>query len=419
MAARVSLRILDLPEQRYSCHGCGDCCRDFSVQLREDDLARLEEQGWERELGEPITVEFRGRRYLRQRPDGACLFLQDDGLCRIHARHGLHEKPLACRVFPFNLAPDARGPQAGLNYACRSVRANRGATLASHDDDLNRTLRALPEMTRPASPRLAGELRADASEVDGVAFGVDRWIARDDVPLAVRLDGFAWLAQSLGSASFEDVRGTRVRELVDLLVSALPDELDHLPVDAPGRGQLRQLRQAVFARIEDPRFTDDESRPRLSARLDQWRRSARFARGRGRLPGLARGWASPATFATIDALPSIAPDSEIDDLVARWIRGTLRGGRAWGAGYYGWSVVHGLQALALDVACVGWLARAHAAGLGREAIDVDSVGEAIGRVDRARGRAVWLGTAAERLRLRYFAADDGLRRLVRSQWAAG
>jgi hypothetical protein len=322
-------------------------------------------------------------------------------------------------VFPFNLAPDARGPQAGLNYACRSVRANRGATLASHDGDLNRTLRALPEMARPAPPRLAGELRADANEVDGVAFGVDRWIACDDVSLATRLDGFAWLAQSLGAASFEDVRGTRVRELVDLLASALPDELDHLPVDPPGRGQLRQLRQAVFARIEDPRFTDDESRPRLSARLDQWRRSARFARGRGRLPGLARGWASPATFAAIDALPSIAPDPEIDDLVARWLRGTLRGGRAWGAGYYGWSVVHGLQALALDVACVGWLARAHAAGLGREAIDVDSVGEAIGRVDRARGRAVWLGTAAERLRLRYFAADDGLRRLVRSQWSAG
>ena len=419
MATRVRLAILDLPEQRYSCHGCGDCCRDFSVQLRDDDLARLEQQGWERELGEPITVEFRGRRYLRQRPDGACLFLQDDGLCRIHARHGLHEKPLACRLFPFNLAPDARGPQAGLNYACRSVRANRGATLGSHEDDLARTLRGLPEAARPATPRLSGDLRAEAGEVDGVALGLDRWITQRDVPLAIRLDGFAWLAQSLGGASFEDVRGGRLRELVDLLVSALPGELDHLPVAEPGRGQRRQLRQAVFARIEDPRFTDDESRPSLSARLDQWRRSARFARGRGRVPGLARGWAVPATFAEIESQPSIGPDAEIDDLVERWVRGTLRGGRAWGAGYYGWSITDGLQALAFDLACVGWLARAHAAGLGHAATTLDSVGEAIGRVDRARGRAVWLGTAAERLRLRYFAADDGLRRLVRSQWSEG
>ena len=32
MAKRVPLEILDLPDQRYTCHGCGDCCRDFSVQ---------------------------------------------------------------------------------------------------------------------------------------------------------------------------------------------------------------------------------------------------------------------------------------------------------------------------------------------------------------------------------------------------
>ena len=37
----VSLPILMLPvaTQRYSCHGCGNCCRDFTVQLRDADLA--------------------------------------------------------------------------------------------------------------------------------------------------------------------------------------------------------------------------------------------------------------------------------------------------------------------------------------------------------------------------------------------
>ncbi len=416
MARRIPLTILDLPEQRYSCHGCGDCCRDFSVQLRDDDLERLETQGWERELGERVTVEFRGRRYLRQRSDGACLFLQDDGLCRIHARHGFHEKPVACRLFPFNLAPDARGPHAGLNFACRSVRANKGASLASHADDLSRALRALPEARGGMPPRLADELRADSIEVDGVVDGLDRWIAREEIPLAIRLDGFAWLAQSIGGASFTEVRGDRIRDLVDLLASALPDELLHLPVDPPGRGQRRQLRQAVFARVEDPRFTDDEKRPPLSARLEQWRRSARFARGRGVVPGLARGWRVPDSFAAIEAMPKVAGTPEIADLITRWLRSTLRGGRAWGAGYYGWSIVLGVQALSLDLACVGWLARAHAAGRGLAQSDLESVEEALGRVDRARGRAVWLGTAAERLRLRYFAADDGLRRLVRSQW---
>ena len=59
MARRIPLQILDLKDQRYSCHGCGDCCRDFSVQLRDRDLRRLEEQGWEE-----VAVEMRrlGRR---------------------------------------------------------------------------------------------------------------------------------------------------------------------------------------------------------------------------------------------------------------------------------------------------------------------------------------------------------------------
>ena len=416
MAANVTLTVLDLREQRYSCHGCGDCCRDFSVQLRDEDLDRLRSQRWEERLGEKVTVEFRGRRYLRQRPDGACLFLEADGRCRIHAEFGFAEKPVACRLFPFNLAPDARGVRAGLNFACSSVRANRGAALGGHRGDLERALREVPEAVVVAPPRLQRDLRADAEEVEAVVEGIDAWLRRPAVALATRLDGFAWLAQSLGAASLAKVRGGRLKELVELLSSALPGELDHRPVEPPSRGQLRLMRQAAFARIEDPRLLGDEERPSIWARLDQWRRSRRFARGRGAVPPLARGWRAPDSFAAIEGTARAAPDAAIDDLLRRWLRATLRGGRAWGSGYYGWSIADGVQALALDAACLGWLARAHAAGVGKPAVDLASVAEALGRIDRARGRAAWLGGAAERLRLRYFAVDDGLRRLVRAQW---
>ena len=115
-------------------------------------------------------------------------------------------------------------------------------------------------------------------------------------------------------------------------------------------------------------------------------------------------------------MPKVVGGMEIADLMTRWLRASIRGGRAWGSGYYGWSIADGIQATALNVACVGWLARAHAAGLGDASVSPDSVGEALGRIDRASGRAVWLGSAGERLRLRYLATDDGLRRLVRSNW---
>lgn len=412
----LPLTVLRLPLQRYSCHACGDCCRDFTVQLRPEDLERLERQAYALKMGEPVTVEYRGMHFLRQKPDGACLFLESDGRCRVHADHGFDEKPIACRMFPFNLAPDGRGPHAGLNFACVSVRRNVGATLASHQDDLKRALRQIPEVRTSVSPRLAGSLRAELAETESIIAALDRWLQRD-VPLIVRLDGFAWLAQSLGAARFESVRGARVKELVDVLESALPQELDHLPIDRASRGQQKLLRQAVFARIEDLTISEAAESSGLRGRLDQWRRSRQFSTGRGVLPSLPRGWDGPVSFDAVAQFDRTVDEREIDDLLSRWLRATILGGRAWGAGFYGFSIVEGLQALALNIACVGWLAKVHAVGRGAGSVDLEAVGESLGRIDRSAGRAKWLGSKAERLRLRYFASDDGLRRLVRLTWS--
>ena len=92
------------------------------------------------------------------------------------------------------------------------------------------------------------------------------------------------------------------------------------------------------------------------------------------------------------------------------------GGRGWGAGCYGFSVAEGLQALVLNLACIGWLARMHAAGRGLKEIDLDAVAASLGRIDRAAGRAKWLGSGAEKMRLKYFANDDGFRRIIAYAW---
>jgi hypothetical protein len=100
--------------------------------------------------------------------------------------------------------------------------------------------------------------------------------------------------------------------------------------------------------------------------------------------------------------------------MTRYVRATILGGRGWGPGYYGWPIVRGLEALLLNVACIGWLARLHAAGRGHNSIDIIDVRAALGRVDRTAGRAPWLGSAGETLRLSYLRLDDGLRRLLAS-----
>jgi len=394
------------------------------VQLSSDDLARLRNQRWEERLGEPVTIEFRGTRFLRQRDDGACIFLQADGLCRVHAEFGFDEKPLACRIFPFSFAPRPRESLVGISFACQSVRENRGAALGSHLEDLRRFQSRLPEASRPSVVRLAGHMEASEEEVQALTQGLDQWLGRAAVSFDARLDGLAWSAQQLMAATLDRVRGERFRELVDLLFAALPGELEHHPVDAMSRRQAALLRQAVFARTEDPKLGAMQRRGRMLTVLSQYLRSRRFSRGRGSVPSIGLAWPRGATFERIDATAPAAAGADreaAEELILRWLRASVVGGRAWGSGFYGWPMVDGLAALVLNLAAVGWLAKAHAAAIaeasdGAPRVMLADLRAALGRIDRSAGRAPWLGGSAERLRLEYFARHDGLRRLVRASW---
>ncbi len=414
----LPLVVLPLNAQRYSCHGCGNCCRDFTVQLRPADLRKLESQAWAEKLGMPVTVDFRGVTYLRQRDDGACVFLMDDGLCRIHKEYGFAEKPIACQMFPFVPVPDDRRTRVGLSFACQSVRENKGAELRSHTAEIDRMTRAIPE-TRIATytAMLADAMGAKEGELDTLSYAVDAYLARGDLTFRDRFDGLAWVAASLGRAKLADVRATRFRELVSLLFSALPAELEHLPLEAALPKQSRLLRQAVYARLEDVQVNTAKSRGRWRTVLAQLFASRAFTRGKGRVPAVARGLLNAASFDQIAQVPilSESPDRDaIEDLFVRYARATIVGGRAWGAGYYGWPAVRGFQALVLNIACAAWLARALAAARGHEHVLIEDARDALGRIDRHAGRAPWLGSVGERLRLEYFRLDDGLRRIVRS-----
>lgn len=382
------------------------------MQLREADLEKLHAQAWERSLGE-VTVEFRGKRFLAQRPDGACVFLLEDGKCRIHAEFGLEAKPLACQLFPFNFAPDAGAARVGISFACASVLANQGAALPSHMREVRRMADAVPELT-PIRTMLDDATEATPEELQYVADALDRWIANGAVPLSIRIDGLAWLGQQLSGARFSKVRGARLQELMETLVDALPKELPLHSVQPATRAQRATLRQAAFFRLEDPKIGELRRVGRVRAIFGQYLRSRAFAKGVGMMPAMGDRWPS-AEFAAIDRVRSLTDSKEwsaCEELLVRWMRATILGGRAWGSGYYGWSVPAGIQALALNVACACWLARAHAAAFNRAEPALEDLRAAIGRVDRSCGRAPWLGSRAEAMRMGFLRVDDGLRRVA-------
>jgi hypothetical protein len=242
-------------------------------------------------------------------------------------------------------------------------------------------------------------------------------MGREGTSLATRIDGLAWIAQALRHAKLASVKDARFLELVTTIVATLEDELDADPPGVATERQERMLRQAIFMRTEDPRLDRMKADGFLRTAWRQWRRQRAFLRGAGTVPEL-RGFAQGVRFQDAEVIPNPLHDAAdghddpIDDLVTRWVRARLRGARTWGAGYYGFSAVEGLAALCVDVASAAYLARVHAAGRDPSAnrVELPDMAAAVARIDRTAGRAPWLATSGERLRLSFLALDDGLRR---------
>ncbi len=395
------------------------------MQLRESDVEKLRRQGWAAELGFEPWVEFRGVRYLRQREDGACVFLREDGLCEIHARAGLAAKPVACQMFPFSLTPVEGAVQIGMSFACPSAIENRGAELSSHLEEIRRLVREIPEARPGRGVVLRDGIALAAADVQVLASAFAGHLRCEPGRLRGRVLGCVLLTRALREerAIEKIVAGGKFGDMLVQLTAVLDEEVASLSVAAPTTRQMKQMRQFAYAHIEDVKIGEVSGGivARQRRALRQLRINRRFSVGKGRLPEgfrVAFDWPDVTTLDLRD-VSSVAGLSGADaawgeEAVSRWLRGRVLGGRAWGAGYYGFDALAGLETLWLEVAAMGWLARLHAAARGVEALATEDVEAAILRVDRAAGRAPWLGSAAERLRLRYL--REGLEALVGRWW---
>jgi len=80
--------------EHWDCHGCSACCRETTIRLSADDLAKLESQRWDEHpefRGQRITRRLAflgGAKVLAHKADGSCVFLTGEGRCRIHAEFG-------------------------------------------------------------------------------------------------------------------------------------------------------------------------------------------------------------------------------------------------------------------------------------------------------------------------------------------
>jgi len=197
MGSECSLPVLmpSLPNQGWSCHSCTRCCRTLVGHLTPAERARIDEQNWREELQVPPYVKLGKSWALNKHPDGACVFLGDDGLCLIHARYGEAAKPLACRIYPFSVRPVPYSWRASLRFCCPSVQRSQGRPIADYRMWLTELVRELPHRA-PTKEDVADwvpRVPATVEELDKLTGQFGRWCKKQDYPLGYRLIGGARL----------------------------------------------------------------------------------------------------------------------------------------------------------------------------------------------------------------------------------
>ncbi len=414
----------DLKAQQWDCHGCTNCCRELVVHLTPRDVEEIERQGWRERMPEPPYIRLGRERVLNHRPGGGCVFLTDDGRCRIHAEFGADAKPLACQLYPFTLHRESESIRADIRFDCPSAAANHGSPLSSHRKDVNRLASSL-EDAGPAilsggrtKPRLTSDRELTFDEQAALVSRVDGWLRDANRPLVDRLLGLHHLVRTLARARLSKVRDEHFVELLDMLLLDAPaavEELRATGTQSPSSQHVKLLRMTLFAHCE---YIDLSQARRsflagLSYRMEQLRRARRFVAGQGAVPRLAPG-CHGGTMADVDRVTS---DESVhratEELIARYLRARLLCGTAFGSGYYDWAAVDGLHAMLLAVCCVDWLARYFAVTDGRTRIGIEDARRAVGVVDRTAGRARELGTRTALMRVRHLASDGGMERLLK------
>ncbi len=369
----MALPRLELPTiQHWDCHVSGSCCKEYLVTVSEEERQRILAQGWdpEKDLDGRDPFVRRGppwaRRYhLNHRPDGSCVFLSDQGRCRIHERFGYETKPLPCRLFPFVLVPQGDHWGVSVRFACPSAAANKGRALPDHAAELREFAEQLVKREgltpqadgtlAPPPPLQAGQ-RVPWPDLMRFVRALLRLIGNRKNRLERRMRNCLELANLCRQARFDAIQGERLDELLEILATSAEAQTPREPASLPeptwiGRVLFRQA-AAIYTRKDHGPSSGLARQGRAALINAAWR----FAQGTGPVPRM-HNWMPHTTFEQVEAAQcELTPAAE--EILERYYLLKIGSTQFCGAASFGMSFWEGLEHLALTLPILLWVARA-------------------------------------------------------------
>jgi lysine-N-methylase len=413
----MSMPVRSLPVlQNWDCRACSNCCREYQVSVSPEERQRIEAQGWDKdpEIGDFPLFKRQGKWWsgayqLNHRSDGSCIFLSTEGRCRIHERHGPAAKPLACRMYPFILVPTGDHWRVGLRYACPSAAANVGRPCADHQGELAEYAQALQkqisgDLRQIPVPSLQGRQKVDWPDLLRFVQAILNLLKNRDDPFEYRMRKCLALAKICRQARFDQVKGSRLAEFLNLVGNALESEAARDPSQVPpptwvGRVLFRQALALYIRKVHGP--DQSQVRSRLALIKAAWR----FAQGKGPVPAV-HGWLPETTFEKGENQRRPL-SAEAERVLERYYLVKFGSLQFCGPTHFGYPFWDGVQALALTLPVLLWLYRVLENFPGEEAAV-----RAIGMVDNNFGFNPLLGMMRQRLSLGILARRSELEKLI-------
>lgn len=409
--------------QNWSCHNCGGCCRQHAIEVTTEERHRILSQGWTEKEGTPTgnsLFEWHSgppwaKKYrLAHRADGACVFLNDQGLCRIHAKFGEAAKPLACRIYPYAFHPAGKKVTVSLRFSCPSVVANLGRTMSQNSHEIQHIAReVVPNgFEKMLPPRISARERVDWSDSMRFVNAIDTSLAKPGISIRLKLQRALFWLNLVDQAQFEKLSGARLSEFLHLICQASEDEVPNVARHADAGGKPSAIAGVHFRLLAAQYARKDTAADRSSGWRGRWklfRAATRFARGTGYVPPLQTVFRE-VPFEVLEE-PFGFPN-ECEELWTRYFRVKVQGLHFCGAAYYDIPLVEGFQSLALIFPATLWIARWLAASHDRATLTAEDVAQALAIADHHHGYSPLFGTIGFRQRVRTLAQLGEIPKLI-------
>ncbi len=411
---------LELPTiQNWSCHNCGGCCRQHAIYITDAEEQRIVSQKWTNLPDWPAENELfvadgpRGKKRLATREDGACAFLNEQGLCRIHAKFGEPAKPLACRIYPYAFHPAGDGLSVSLRFSCPSVVKNLGRPVTQQE----RELRELAQLVLPSHytgsppPELVNRQQVGWPEFLDCVDALDAMLHVEGTTLVMRLRRILEWCSLLAQTPLQHLTRDKLTALIELLYVESEHRVDEITVSEPTRTGLKLFRLAAgqYARHDTLAI-----QPTWRMRWKFFWAGIRFARGTGVTPTPHRSL-SAVPFAQLnESFGGLTP--EMETLLTRYLRVKVQGLHLCGKAAYGESLIDGMRTMVLVVSVILWITKWVAASRDRSVWTLDDLVEAVTIVDHNHAYSPAFGTGSSLSRVRLLQQMGDLERVL--VWAA-